>query len=84
MQNWLQGSNIEIQGIPVVDTNEKVENIAISVLKKIDLKVERDQIGTIRRMKPVKAETNQEKKDVKRMFNPLLVAFKSSDLRIIS
>ena len=31
-------------------------------------------------MKPVTAETNQ-KKDGKRMFNPILVAFKSSDLK---
>ena len=81
IQNWLQGSNIELHGIPVVDTNENVESIALSVLKKIDPKVERGQIGTIRRMKPVKAETNQEKKDGKRIFNPILIAFKSRDMK---
>ena len=48
----------------------------MSVLKKIYLKVERGQIGTIKRMKLVKAETNQEKKDGYRMFNSILVAFK--------
>ena len=43
----------------------------MNVLKKIDQKVESSQIGTTRRMKPVKAETNQEKKDGKRTFNPI-------------
>ena len=64
-----------------MDSNEKVENIAMSVLKKIDPKVERGQIGTIRRMKPVKAETNQEKKDGKRMFNLILIGFKSRNVK---
>ena len=51
------------------------------MLKKINLKVERGQICIIRRMKPGKAKTNQEKKDGKRMFNPSLTAFKSRDLK---
>ena len=55
VQNWLQGNNVELHGIPVMDSNEKFESIAMSVLKKIDSKLERCQIGTIRRMKPVKA-----------------------------
>ena len=53
----------------------------MNVLKKIDPKVERGQIGAIRRMKPVKAETNQEKKYSKRMFNPILVRFKSREVK---
>ena len=63
VQNWLKGNNVELHGIPVVDRNEKVKSIAMSVLKKIDPEVERGQINTIRRMKSVKAETNQEKKN---------------------
>ena len=51
------------------------------MLKKIDPKVERCQTGTIRRMKPVKVETNQEKKDGKRIFNPILMVFKSRDMK---
>ena len=81
VQNWLKGNNVELHGIPVVDSNEKDESIAISVLKKIDPKVEKGQIGTIRRMKPVKAETNQEKKDRKKMFYPILVGFKSGEVK---
>ena len=81
VQNWLQGNNVELHGIPVVDSDEKVEKIAMSVLKKIDPKVERGQIGTIRRMRPVKAETSQEKKDGKRMFNPILIGFKSREMK---
>ena len=48
--------------------------------KKSHPKIERGKTGTIRRMKPVKAETNQEK-DGKMMFNPILVASKSRDLK---
>ena len=81
VQNWLQGNNVELHGIPVVDSDEKVEKIAMSVLKKIDPKVERGQIGIIRRMRPVKAETSQEKKDGKRMFNPILIGFKSREMK---
>ena len=35
VQNWLQGNNIELFEIPVVDNNEKLENITMSVLKKL-------------------------------------------------
>ena len=34
IQNWLQGNNVELCGIPVVDSNEKIENIAMKLLKK--------------------------------------------------
>ena len=35
VQNWLQGNNIELYEIPVVDNNEKLENITMSVLVKL-------------------------------------------------
>lgn len=60
-----------IHRIPVVDTNKKLESIAISVIKTIDPKIERGQISIIRRMKQVKVETHKGKKDGKRMFSPI-------------
>ena len=35
VQNCLQGNNIELYKIPVVDNNEKLENITMSVLVKL-------------------------------------------------
>ena len=49
--------------------------------KKNDSKVKQSQTGTIRTMKPVKAKTNQEKKDGKRMFDPISIGFKSREVK---
>ena len=53
----------------------------MSVLKKINSKVEIGQTCIIRKMKPGKAKTNQEKKDGKRVLNPTLTVIKSRDLK---
>ena len=37
---WPKQDTKLVYGIPVVDTNKKIENLTISMLKKIDLKVE--------------------------------------------
>ena len=58
-----------------MDNNEKVKSIAMSVLKKIDPKVKRGQIGTIRRMKPVKAENQQRKEGWQEDFKSYFDSF---------
>ena len=50
IENWMKGNNVEIQGVPVSE-NENVEIIAMKVLKKVDPRIERHQIGTIRRLR---------------------------------
>ena len=77
IENWMKGNNVEIQGVPVCE-NENVEIVAMKVLKKVDPRIERHQVGKIRRLRTIE-ETNQEKKEGKRIYNPILVAFKSRD-----
>ena len=40
MENWLQGNNVEMQGIPVSE-NENVEETALKMLKKVDSRMEK-------------------------------------------
>ena len=72
----MKGNNVEIQGVPTCE-NENVEIVAMKVLKKVDPRIEIHQLGKIRRLRTIDAGTNQEKKEGKRMFNPILVTFKS-------
>ena len=81
IENWMKGNNVEIQGVPTCE-NENVEIVAMKVLKKVDPRIERHQLGKIRRLRTIDAGTNQEKKEGKRMFNPILVTFKSRDQKI--
>ena len=75
----MKGNNIGIQGVPASE-NENVEIIAMKVLKKVDPRIERHQVGIIRRLRAIDATTNQEeKKEGKRMNNPILVVFKSRE-----
>ena len=78
IENWMKGNNVEIQGVPACE-NESVEIVAMKVLKKVDPRIERHQLGKIRRLRTTDAGTNLEKKEGKRMFNPILVTFKSRD-----
>ena len=78
IENWMKGNNVEIQSVPACE-NENVEIVAMKALKKVDPRIERQQVQKIRRLRTIDAETNQEKKEGKRMYNPILVTFKSSD-----
>ena len=77
----MKGNNVEIQGVPACE-NENVEIVAMKVLKKVDPRIERHQLGKIRRLRTTDAGTNLEKKEGKRMFNPILVTFKSRDQKV--
>ena len=82
IENWMKGNNVEIQGVPVSE-NENVEIIAMKVLKKVDPRIERHQIGTIRRLRDINVKTNQEEmKERKMIHNPILVMFKSREQKI--
>ena len=81
IENWMKGNNIEIQGVPGCE-NKNVEIVAMKVLKKVDPRIERHQVGKIRRLKTIDARSNQEKKEGKRMYNPILVTFKSQDQKL--
>ena len=72
IENWMKGNNVEIQGVPTCE-NENVEIVAMKVLKKVDPRIERHQVGKIRRLRTIDAGTNQEKKEGKRMYNPFIV-----------
>ena len=79
VENWMKGNNIEIHGVPASE-NENVEIVAMKVLKKVDPRIERHQVGIIRRLRAIDAKTNhEEKKEGKRMHNPILVVFKSRE-----
>ena len=77
----MKGNNVEIQGVPACE-NENVEIVAIKVLKKVDPKIERHQLGKIWRLRTIDAGTNLEKKEGKRMLNLILVRFKSRDQKV--
>ena len=81
IENLMKGNNIEIQGVPSCE-NENVKIVAMKVLKKVDPRKERHQVGNIRRLRTIDAETNQEKKEGKRIFNPIIVTLKSQDQKI--
>ena len=82
IENWMKGNNIEIQGVPASE-NENVEIIAMKVLKKVDPRIERHQLGLIRRLRAIDTKTNQEdKKEGKKIHNPILVIFKSREQKI--
>ena len=80
IENWMKGNNIEIQGVPACE-NENVEIVAMKVLKKVDARIERQQVGKIRRLRTIDAGTTKENKEGKRMYNPILVT-KSRDQKI--
>ena len=52
----------------------------LKIFKKIDARVEKNQIGNIWRLRLTKVKTNQQK-DAKRMINPVLVECKSRVMR---
>ena len=81
IENLMQGNNVEIQGVPAFE-NENVEMVAMKVLKKVDPRLERHHMGKIRRLRTIDAISNQEKKEGKRMYNPILVSFKSREQKI--
>ena len=76
IENWMKRNNIEIQGVPASE-NKNVEILAMKVLKKVDPRIGRQQVGKIRRLMTIDVRTNKEKKEGKRMYNPILVTFKS-------
>ena len=81
IENLMQGNNVEIQGVPASE-NENVEMVAMKVLKKVDPRLERHHMGKIRRLRTIDAISNQEKKEGKRIFNPILVTFKSREQKV--
>ena len=81
IENLMKGNNIEIQGVPAFET-ENVEMVAMKVLKKVDPRLERHHMGKIRRLRTIDAISNQEKKEGKRIFNPILVTFKSREQKV--
>ena len=81
IENLMQGNNVEIQGVPAFET-ENVEMVAMKVLKKVDPRLERHHMGKIRRLRTIDAISNQEKKEGKRVYNPILVTFKSREQKI--
>ena len=81
IENLMQGNNVEIQGVPASE-NENVEMVAMKVLKKVDPRLERHHMGKIRRLRTIEAISNQEKKEGKKMYNPILVTFKSREQKI--
>ena len=81
IENLMQGNNVEIQGVPASE-NENVEMVAMKVLKKVDPRLERHHMGKIRRLRTIEAISNQEKKEGKRAYNPILVNFKSREQKI--
>ena len=81
IENLMQGNNVEIQGVPAFET-ENVEMVAMKVLKKVDPRLERHHMGKIRRLRTIDAISNQEKKEGKRVYNPIQVTFKSREQKI--
>ena len=77
----MKGNNVEIQGVPACET-ENVETVAMKVLKKVNSRKERHQAEEIRRLRTIDARSNQGKMEQKRMYNPILVAFKSKNQKI--
>ena len=80
IENWLRGNNIEIQGVPVVE-NEDISKVAMKVLKKLDPKIERNQMGVIRRMRTTNSE-RVNKNDANKKSNPILVMFKTREQKL--
>ena len=81
IENLMKGNNVEIQGVPAFE-NENMEMVAMKVLKKVDPRLERHHMGKIRRLRTIDAISNQEKKEGKRIFNPILVTFKSREQKV--
>ena len=81
MENFLKGNNIEIQGVAVSEneTKEDLEKVTMNVLKIVEPRILREQIGNIKRLRP--ANTNH-KTDGKRVFNPILVQFKTREAKV--
>ena len=53
----MKGNKIEIEGVPACET-VNVEIVAMKVLKKVDLRVERHQLEKIRRLRTIDAGIN--------------------------
>ena len=82
MDNFLRGNNIEIQGVAVSENEnqEDLEKITMAILKIVDPRIVRQQIGEIKRVRPT--NTNHKTNDGKRVFNPILVKFKSREVKV--
>ena len=82
MDNFLQGNKIEIQGVAVSENEnqEDLEKVTMAILKIVELRIVRHQIGAIKRLRP--ANTNHKTKDGKRVFNPILVKFKFREVKV--
>ena len=76
MDNFLRRSNVEIQGVPVVN-NENLESLVMSTLKVIDPRIQRKDVVSFRRMKPTGKD-----EDKKKAFNPILVKFRSFEQKV--
>ena len=71
MDNILGRQNVEIKGVPATE-NEDLKKIVTTVLKIVDLRIERKELNFIRRMK-----LSGMAEDRKKPFNFLLVKFRS-------
>ena len=82
MDNFLQGNKIEIQGVAVSENEnqEDLEKVTMAILKIVEPRIVRQQIGDINRLRPT--NTNHKTKDGKRVFNPILVKFKSREVKL--
>ena len=66
MDNFLRRSNVEIQGVPVVN-NENLESLVMSTLKVVDPRIQRKDVVSFKRMKPTGTAEDNKK------VNPILV-----------
>ena len=76
MDNILRKSNVEIQGISVSD-NENLESLVVNTLKTVDPRIHRNDIVSLRRMKPT---GNAE--DKKKVSNHVLVKFRTFEQEV--